>query len=85
MIKICARCGGEFVGHDNSLYCDKCREIVRREQLKRNDERQRERQRRLDTQKKFDEATGKTLDDWAREARDCNLDAVAYLKAERRS
>ena len=38
MIKICARCGGEFVGHDNSLYCDKCREIVRREQLKRNDD-----------------------------------------------
>ena len=38
MIKICARCGFKFVGHDNSLYCDKCREIVRREQLKRNDD-----------------------------------------------
>lgn len=88
MIRICERCGTQFDEIHFAKYCPTCRPFVNREY------------KRLQhgfIQKRVDKATGKTLDDWAREADECNLDYGTYraliaagktfeqLKAERRS
>lgn len=93
MIRICERCGNPFDEKHVAKYCPDCRPLAYREQ-------NRKYSCRFDVQKKVDEAQGKpvkTLDDWAREARQCNLDYGTYraliatgrtfeqLKAERRN
>lgn len=61
----------------NERTCPNCKAIQHEKALAK----QRERQRRLNAQKKVDKSQGKpvkTLDDWVREAADCNLDYGTY-------
>lgn len=91
---ICQTCGAKFTGVFNRKYCsEKCRRAAQREL-----ESLRRRNRRRNV--KADPATKKpvkSLEDWIREARECNLDYSTYrtlvelcgmtfdeLKAERR-
>ena len=86
--RVCTKCGREFTGMANQKICAECLAYQRRETRQRIQE-------RYDHKKP--KSTGKTLDDWAREADECNLDYGTYraliaagrtfeqLKAERRS
>ena len=72
MIRICERCGTEFAEKHFAKYCQTCRPAAHREQ---------NRMQHTLIRKRVDEAQGKpvkTLDDWAREARECNLDYGTY-------
>lgn len=87
--RVCAKCGREFTGMAHQKNCDDCLAEQKRET-------QRRIQERYDAQRPKPK-TGKTLEDWAREADDCNLDYGTYraliatgrtfeqLKADRRS
>lgn len=89
--RVCVKCGREFTGMAHQKTCDDCLAEQKRETQRRIQERY-DKQRQVTNPK-----TGKTLDDWAREADDCNLDYGTYraliaagrtfeqLKAEQRS
>lgn len=95
---VCQECGKKFTGFAKRKYCsEKCR---RQNQRELENIRRRNNRRREIAQRKFDKTAGKpvkTLDDWALEARECNLDYGTYraliasgktfeqLKAEQRS
>lgn len=86
--RTCKLCGKNFIGHLNQKRCPDCL-AAERQRI------QQKLQARYDAQRS--KRTGKTLDDWAREASDCNLDYGTYraliaagrtfeqLKADRRS
>ena len=87
--RVCVKCGREFTGMAHQKFCDDCLAEQKRET-------QRRIQERYDAQRPKPK-TGKSLEDWAREADDCNLDYGTYraliaagrtfeqLKAEQRS
>ncbi len=107
MIKICARCGGEFeANHGLTKYCAPCRHDVDCESDAHYRATHPKPSKSTNISVNFKpkirtctscDKSGKTLDDWAREADDCNLDYGTYraliaagrtfeqLKAERRS
>jgi len=89
--RVCVKCGREFTGMAHQKFCNDCLAERKRETQRRIQERY-DKQRQVTNPK-----TGKSLDDWAREASDCNLDYGTYraliaagrtfeqLKAEQRS
>lgn len=90
--RVCVKCGREFTGMAHQKTCDDCLAEQKRETQRRIQERY-DKQRQVTKPK----STGKSLDDWAREAAQCNLDYGTYraliaagrtfeqLKAEQRS
>lgn len=72
--RVCEVCGKEYEGFPTSKYCAECSIKVRREQST-------QRYRRPKQEKPEPPALNKpekTLDDWLREARACNLDYGSY-------
>lgn len=78
MISTCELCGCRFETYKSKKVCPVCRDKRLRE---RRNERERIQRKRTYAQKKVDESIGKptkTLDDWCREAAECNLDYGTY-------
>ena len=72
--RVCSSCGVEFAAMGDAKICPACKHGRWLVQQKR------EKAKQL-AQREFDKATGKpvkTLDDWAREADECNLDYGTY-------